>query len=117
MRVRLHDGRTDPPALRPLLEALDLNVVAPGDDRGADIALWNLSTSPQAAASLSIWLSWAKHACTTPKPRMAPLGRLLVRTAQPSTVALSHAYGPWACVTPLTSTAGEVDAYAPPSNT
>ena len=42
---------------------------------------------PHAAASLSIWLSWAKHACTTPKPRIAPHGRWLVRTAQPSTTA------------------------------
>ena len=49
---------------------------------------------PQAAASLSIWPSWAKHACTTPKPRMAPHGGLLVRTAHPSTTAFSQAYGP-----------------------
>ena len=42
-------------------------------------------SSPHAAASWSIWPSWAKHACTTPKPRIAPHGRLLVRTAQPST--------------------------------
>ena len=38
-------------------------------------------SSPHASASRSIWLSWAKHACTTPKPRIAPHGRWLVRTA------------------------------------
>jgi hypothetical protein len=38
-------------------------------------------SSPQAAASWSICDSWAKHACTTPKPRIAPHGRWLVRTA------------------------------------
>ena len=46
--------------------------------------------SPAAAASLSIWPSWAKHACTTPKPRIAPHGGLFVRTAQPSTTALAQ---------------------------
>ena len=40
-------------------------------------------SSPHASASRSIWPSWAKHACTTPKPRIAPHGRWLVRTAQP----------------------------------
>jgi hypothetical protein len=35
---------------------------------------------------------------------------LLVRAAQPSTTALSHTYGPCACVMALTSTADEVDA-------
>ena len=44
-------------------------------------------SSPHAAASLSICPSWAKQACTTPNPRIAPHGRLLVRTAQPSTTA------------------------------
>ena len=51
------------------------------------IALRNrISTgsSPHAAASLSIWLSCAKHACCTPNPRIAPHGGLFVRTAHPS---------------------------------
>ena len=59
---------------------------------------------------MSIWRSWAKHACTTPKPRMAPHGGLLVRTAQPSTTAFAQAYGPSAWVTALTSTADDVEA-------
>ena len=37
--------------------------------------------SPHASASLSICDSWAKHACTTPKPRIAPHGGLFERTA------------------------------------
>ena len=41
-----------------------------------------------AAASRSIWASWAKQTCTAPNPRMAPQGGLLVRTAYPSTTAL-----------------------------
>ena len=45
---------------------------------------------PAAAAILSICDSCAKQAWTTPKPRIAPHGGLLVRTAYPSTVALSH---------------------------
>ena len=36
---------------------------------------------PHASANLSICDSWAKHACTTPNPRMAPHGRWFVRTA------------------------------------
>ena len=64
--------------------------------------------SPQASASRSIWPSWAKQACTTPNPRIAPHGGLLVRAAHPSTTAFGHAYGPWACVIPLISTAGDV---------
>ncbi len=36
-------------------------------------------SSPHASASRSIWPSWAKHACTTPNPRIAPHGRWLVR--------------------------------------
>ena len=67
-------------------------------------------SSPQAAANLSIWPSWAKQACTTPKPRMAPHGGLLVRTAQPSTTAFVHTYGPCVCVTALMSTADDVEA-------
>ena len=67
-------------------------------------------SSPHAAASLSIWLSWAKHAWTTPKPRIAPHGRWLVRTAKPSTTAFGHLYGPWAWVMPLSSTADDVEA-------
>ena len=49
---------------------------------------------PSAAASLSICASCAKHTCTAPKPRIAPHGGLLVRTAQPSTRALGTSYGP-----------------------
>ena len=74
-------------------------------------------SSPQASASLSICDSWAKHACTTPNPRIAPHGRWFVRTAYPSTTALAQRYGPWVCVMPLISTADDVEAYAPPSNT
>ena len=74
-------------------------------------------SNPQAAASLSICDSWAKQACTTPKPRIAPQGGLLLRTAKPSTVAISHLYGPCMWVTALISTADEVEAYAPPSST
>ena len=67
-------------------------------------------SSPHASASLSICDSWAKHACTTPKPRIAPHGRWLVRTAQPSTTAFAHRYGPWVWVIALSSTADDVDA-------
>ncbi len=74
-------------------------------------------SSPHASASLSICPSWAKQACTTPNPRIAPHGRWLVRTAHPSTTAFGHRYGPWHSVTALTSTADDVDAYAPPSST
>ncbi|MCB9832985.1 MAG: HAMP domain-containing histidine kinase [Planctomycetes bacterium] len=82
MRVRLHDGRTDPPALRPLLEALDLNVVAPGDDRGADIALWNLSTSPQAAAAEFSDLLIARDPERLPRVVLVPEGQSQIeRTA------------------------------------
>ena len=38
---------------------------------------------PERAASLSIWASWAKHACTAPKPLIAPQGGLLVRPPPP----------------------------------
>ena len=51
---------------------------------------------PQAAASLSIWLSWAKQVCTTPKPRIAPEGGLLVRTPTASTLTFGTRYGPQA---------------------
>ncbi len=57
MKVRLHEGRTDPPVIAPLLRALDLVVIPAGSDRSADIALWNLSASPHdAAAELSEFL-------------------------------------------------------------
>ena len=71
---------------------------------------------PAASAILSIWPSCAKHACTTPKPRMAPQGGLFVRDAKPSTIALGHLYGPCVWVMPFRSTAAEVEEYAPPSN-
>ena len=48
---------------------------------------------------------------------MAPHGRWFVRTAYPSTTAFAQRYGPCVWVMPLTSTAEDVDAYAPPSNT
>ena len=70
----------------------------------------SIGSRPHAAASLSIWPSWAKHACTTPNPRIAPHGRWLVRTAYPSTTALAQRYGPWVWVIAFSSTAAEVDA-------
>jgi hypothetical protein len=70
----------------------------------------SIGSRPRAAASLSIWLSWAKQACTTPKPRMAPHGGLLVRTAQPSTTAFGSTYGPCTWVTALMRTADDVEA-------
>ena len=77
----------------------------------------SIGSRPDASASRSICDSWAKHAWTTPKPRIAPHGRWFVRTAHPSTIAFGHRYGPWVWVTALRSTADDVDAYAPPSNT
>src|SRR5205823_2980787 len=47
-----------------------------------------------AAASLSICDSCAKHDCTTPNPRIAPHGGLLVRTAIARTCAFGTRYGP-----------------------
>ena len=49
---------------------------------------------PHAAASRSICASWAKHDCTTPKPRIAPHGGLFVRTAIACTCAFGTRYGP-----------------------
>ena len=43
---------------------------------------------PRVSARRSICASWAKQTCTTPKPRIAPHGGLLVRIPQPSTTAL-----------------------------
>ena len=60
---------------------------------------------PSAAASLSICASWAKQVCTAPKPRIAPHGGLLVRTAQPSTSAFGTSYGPAAKQLALAMTA------------
>jgi hypothetical protein len=65
---------------------------------------------PHASANLSSWPSWAKHACTTPNPRIAPHGRWFVRTAHPSTTALRQRYGPCVWVTALSSTADDVEA-------
>ena len=67
-------------------------------------------STPHASASLSSCDSFAKHACTTPNPRIAPHGRWLVRTAHPSTTAFGQRYGPCVCVIALRSTADEVDA-------
>ena len=68
-----------------------------------------------AAASRSICASAAKHACTAPKPRIAPQGGLFVYTASPSIRTLSTPYGPGAKEHALEITAVELDAYAPPS--
>ncbi len=46
-------------------------------------------SKPSSPASRSICASAAKHDCTVPKPRIAPHGGLLVRTAMPSTLTLS----------------------------
>ncbi len=70
---------------------------------------------PSAAASLSIWASWANAACTEPKPRMAPHGGLLVYAPYASTCTLGTTYGPMPSVPALPTTAGVLDAYAPPS--
>ncbi len=64
-------------------------IVSPGSRRVAQAQLDG--SMPSAAASLSIWASWAKQVCTAPKPRMAPHGGLLVRTARPIDVAVRHA--------------------------
>ena len=45
-------------------------------------------STPTAAASLSIWASWAKHTCGAPNPRIAPHGGLFVYTDVPSSIAL-----------------------------
>ena len=47
----------------------------------------SIGSMSKAAASLSICDSWPKQVCTAPKPRMAPHGGLLVRTASPTTWA------------------------------
>ncbi len=49
---------------------------------------------PSAPASRSIWASTAKAGWFAPKPRIAPAGGWLVRSAQPSTSARMHRYGP-----------------------
>src|SRR5207244_12937773 len=66
-------------------------------------------------ASLSIWASKAKQTCGAPNPRMAPHGGLFVYTHVPSSSAFGTSYGPAANVVALAMTAGEEDAYAPPS--
>ena len=71
---------------------------------------------PSSAASLSICASAAKHACTAPKPRIAPQGGLFEYTQVPSISRLSTAYGPTAKEHALEMTAVELDAYAPPSS-
>src|SRR5213594_1263145 len=70
-----------------------------------------------AAASLSIWDSYAKQDCTAPKPRIAPVGGLLVYAPTAWIRALGTLYGPAAKHAAFATTAGVEDAYAPPSST
>ena len=61
----------------------------------------------KAAASLSIWASWAKQTCGAPKPRMAPQGGLFVKTRVPSIRTFGTSYGPAANVAAFPRTAGD----------
>ncbi len=70
---------------------------------------------PRAAASLSIWPSYAAHTCIAPSPRTWPDGGLLVRTAQPSTNACGTTYGPQANATAAARDSADASAYAPAS--
>ncbi len=54
----------------------------------------SMGSTPTAAAMRSICASAAKLAWTTPNPRMAPAGGLLVRAENASTNTLSQTYGP-----------------------
>ena len=72
---------------------------------------------PSAAASLSICASWANATWTAPKPRIAPHGGLFVYITYASRRAFGTAYGPAAKLAALDATAGDDDAYAPPSST
>src|SRR5712692_215212 len=74
------------------------------------------STS-SAAASLSICASYAKHDWTAPKPRIAPVGGLLVYAPTAWIRALGTRYGPAPKQAAFATTAGLDDAYAPPSRT
>ena len=71
---------------------------------------------PSSPARTSIADSYAKQTCGAPNPRMAPHGGLFVYTTVPSTRTFGTSYGPAAKVEALTITAGEDDAYAPPSS-
>ncbi len=72
-------------------------------------------STPSSTASRSICDSAAKLTCTTPKPRMAPAGGLLVLAAAASTKTLSQRYGPTVKNAALDNTGLDVWAYAPPS--
>ncbi len=63
-----------------------------------------------AAASLSICASAAKQVWTAPKPRIAPQGGLLVKTARHSMSALGTLYGPAAKEAAFEQTAVELEA-------
>ena len=74
---RPNDGRHREGALDPLAREEPVarrQGVAQPDGDGIEPA--------SAAASLSIWASWAKQTWTAPKPRIAPQGGLFVRTAE-----------------------------------
>src|SRR3989442_6184520 len=71
--------------------------------------------SLSATASLSIWASYAKHDCTAPKPRIAPVGGLLVYAPTAWMTALGTRYGPAPKHAAFATTAEVEDAYAPPS--
>src|SRR5215207_6058316 len=66
-------------------------------------------SSPTAAANLSICDSYAKQTWTAPKPRIAPQGGLLVKTARQSRSTLGTSYGPAPRVAAFAATAPEVE--------
>src|SRR3989442_8324395 len=73
--------------------------------------------SLSATASLSIWDSYAKQDCTAPKPRIAPVGGLLVYAPTAWMRALGTRYGPAPKHAAFATTAGLDEEYAPPSRT
>jgi len=72
---------------------------------------------PSAAASLSICASYAKHDCTAPNPRIAPVGGLFVYAPTAWISAFGTRYGPAPKQAAFATTAKVDDAYAPPSRT
>src|SRR6185503_12897766 len=74
-------------------------------------------STPSAAASLSICASYAKHDCTAPNPRIAPVGGLFVYAPTAWMTAFGTRYGPAPKHAAFATTAGLDEAYAPPSST
>src|SRR5690348_2949233 len=83
-----------------------VGIVSPVDS--ALRARSSTGSRPSAAASLSSCDSYAKHACTAPKPRIAPQGGLLVYATYASITTFGTAYGPMPSVAAFARTAGEL---------